>query len=83
MSSPLDRNHLLGEGLLCPIRRELEQKETSAPIYGELGEVRLRGRPSSAPTAVQGHQEHVPCPTSQENSASCAGLNPFLPGTTV
>lgn len=75
MPLPLDTNPLLGEGLLCPTRLELEEKETSAPIYGELEEVRLGGRPSSAPTAVQGHQERVPCPTSQQDSTSDAGLN--------
>lgn len=60
---PLDRNPLLAEGLLCPIKPE--EKETSAPIYGELGEVRLGGTPTYTPTAVQGHQD----------SASHAGLN--------
>lgn len=44
-SPPLDRTPLLPDSLLCPTQLEPEEKETSAPIYGELGEVRLGQAP--------------------------------------
>lgn len=66
MSPPMDRNPLLGEGLLCPTKLELEEKETSAPIYGELGEERLGGRPprlSPQPFRVTRSVSHIPHPS--------------------
>lgn len=64
VSPPPDRNPLLGVCLLCPTKLGLEEKETSAPIYGELGEVRLGGRDPLLPPQTFGitrsAMSHVP-----------------------
>lgn len=66
-----DRNPLLQGGLLCSAKSDMEEKETSAPIYGELGEVPL-GETHSVPTAARGHREYTAVPQSwrQRGSAS-------------
>lgn len=57
----MGRNPLLLDSLLCSAKTDMEEKETSAPIYGELGEV-LLGETHSVPTADQSHQEYTAVP---------------------
>lgn len=58
MSPSLDRNPLLGEDLLCLTQLELEEKETSAPIYGKLEEVRLERELPLPPSRSVSHVQH-------------------------